>query len=135
VKGGRYVYATGNTCRYVCFAHGDEDPHVRDISGEPIDIFKSAPVYRWKDAELVELKRLMAWYRGEQMPTSLFQGPSAPKKSSNYKNKHKLIGEAKLDDYFDCTVEVFALIFPESPLLKGLPSYFPNTMVKIPRFM
>jgi hypothetical protein len=134
VKNGRYVFASGNTCRYVCFAHGDTDPHVRDIFGEPTDIFKSAPVYRWTDAELADLKRLMAWYRGEQIPPS-FQEPSAPRKSSNYKWKHKLIEELKLDDDFDCTVEVFALFFPESPLLKELPSYLTNTAVKIARYM
>jgi hypothetical protein len=108
----RYVYGSGKNCRYVCFAHGDADPHVRDISGEPIDVFKSAPVYRWKDAELVELKRLMAWYRGEEMLPSLFQEPPAPRKNPTRDKAHKLIGEVKVDEDFDCTVQVFTPFFP-----------------------
>jgi hypothetical protein len=134
VKHGRYVFASGNTCHYVCFAHGDTDPHVRDIFGEEADIFKSAPVYRWTDAELVDLKHLMAWYRGEQILPS-FQEPSAPRESSNDKGKHKLIEELKLDDHFDCTVEVFTVFFPGVTLLKEPPSYLTNTAVKIAIYM
>lgn len=105
---GRFVYgiAKSEFYRYVCYPNEAGLPYIQRPNADPFQ----TPIYQYSDRELLEMKRLRAWYMGEPLPPALqFQGPTPvhhePRTSMGHYEKHRLIQDVRLGEMFDCTVE------------------------------